>query len=978
MGIACVYCEYKQQQQQTPSNLVASMWRQLCQHKHTLPEAAETLYNDHLQHRVNLSLTKVEALTVEVIEKHSRVLIVVDALDECTEEGLTRANFVGALQILLSGHPSIEDKLQVMITSRQTERLVEGGDDIEIYATEDDLRKLVKRRIVIGISRNRVLTEMIRSNEKLAEELTDNIVSGGEKMYESYAPLDPLAANLACRFLLVRLHLNALHSKTNLRDFRAATKKLPKSLEQVYYDIWLRLNAQDDHLMYLARSVLCWIWCASRQLTVKELQHALATRPGDTTLDEDGIESEDTCLSCCLGLVAVDSGSQIIRLVHKSAQEYFDQRGSDFFPDAHRGSAETCLTYLMYEDFRREPRGEYDWPKGDKTMDKSGLWVLETTTDDEAIERAGELTAALLQRNPFLKYASTFWGRHARGRAEELLQDMILHFVQNAAALANSVKATYNEGEDGLYLKLFFNGRLLGRQVPLFVATYFGLEKIVEELLAIPSIASSDGIDQSVLAWAIRCRQERVARLFIESGANLHGVFDNESVLSLAIGNGFHDISKDLLQEHGASLIGSCELRAAVRLDCAYVVQVYLQTAPDIMSKKTWCNELLSMVATAAVPGWENFIAAVAGRDPYRPAQVLDLVLAEGGGIEATDDQGLTVLQRCIMFGNNPVGRNTIQRLLDRHANIAVLNKDQQSVLHLAAYLEYKDAIWVLLQNGQGVLDINAYDKDGMTPLHYAAASGNAQCTFALLEAGADATLSTKPNRQSVLHLAATSHSNFRMADFGALAVLLFRPPANLNVNARCSRGARPLHYAAEQKDLEAMRLLVLRGADLKARDREGRTGLQLSANLVPLIQQALDKGQDVTSKIHRHFTLWHLLTLMHTRAKIIKRIEELETMDLEDLPRVAKDRKYCVRHLGEIDQRLDNEFAGYDLTEYRDSAQQLAQEHDLDYALLREYNMKRSWESGWERMAKYLSTQAQRLLEDTSPNWLQDASSAN
>ena len=190
MGIACVYCEYKQQQQQTACTLVASIWRQMCQHKHTLPEAAQALYNDHLQNRVRLSLTNVEAITVQAIDQYSRVFIVVDALDECTEEGLVQANFIRALRSLLSRSQSTQDKLHVMITSRQRDSLVEGGDDIEIYATEDDLRKVIKRRIhsTIGISRNRALGEMIRSYENLAVELTENIVEGGQKMYEPHAP----------------------------------------------------------------------------------------------------------------------------------------------------------------------------------------------------------------------------------------------------------------------------------------------------------------------------------------------------------------------------------------------------------------------------------------------------------------------------------------------------------------------------------------------------------------------------------------------------------------------------------------------------------------------------------------------------------------------------------------------------------------------------------------------------------------------
>ena len=587
----------------------------------------------------------------------------------------------------------------------------------------------------------------------------------------------------------------------------------------------------------------------------------------------------------------------------------------------------------MYEDFRRDPRGELDWPMGDRTMDKSGLWVLGTAECDDASEtHARELTDALLGRNPFLEYAAKFWGRHARGGPEEHLQDKILHFFQNAAALANSVRATYND-EEGLYCRLFFDRHLLGRQVPLFVATYFGMERTVEKLLAIPSIASCDGIDQSVLVWAINCRQEKVARLLIESGADVRGIFNGLSVLRSAIAKNFYSITEELLREYGATLIGPSELRAAVRLDCAYVVQVYLQAAPDLGSKKTRCNELLSMVATPAILNYEGLIASIAGRDSYRPDRILDLLLAEGADTEATDHLGRTILQKCIeCCRDSSGGIYLIQRLLDFHANIAVLNTDGQSVVHLAAIFEYGDVITVLLQNGQGILDINAYDKRGMTALHYTTAAGDADSTLALLSAGADVTVRNTEN-QSVLHLAAGSHIKCRIKAESALAVLLDLAPPNMDVNVSCSRGARPLHYAAEQRDLEAMRLLVLSGADLKAEDSTGLSGLDLSACMVPLVQQALEKGQNVVSIIHEDRTLWHLLTLMHVRSKIIKRIGDLT-------PQETKDRQYCLQHLREIDQRLDHEFAGYDITEYIATAQQMAQEQDFDYALLKKYTL--------------------------------------
>ena len=86
-----------------------------------------------------------------------------------------------------------------------------------------------------------------------------------------------------------------------------------------------------------------------------------------------------------------------------------------------------------------------------------------------------------------------------------------------------------------------------------------------------------------------------------------------------AIENGYHDIAKELLRDHGAAIIRPLDLWIAARKDCVYVVQVYLQAAPDMESRKARCNELLSIIATDGIPGWEGLVAAVAEEDAYRP-----------------------------------------------------------------------------------------------------------------------------------------------------------------------------------------------------------------------------------------------------------------------------------------------------------------------------------------------------------------------
>lgn len=143
----------------------------------------QELYDRYTQLQTSPSLTDIQARTIEVIENHSRVLIVVDAIDECTEETLNRTKFVQALQSLLTGRPSIRGKIHLMMTSRQKETLIQGGDSIEIDAPEEDLEMLIKKRIADGISQNKRVSHKLRSDAEVAKKLTENIVKGAGKMY---------------------------------------------------------------------------------------------------------------------------------------------------------------------------------------------------------------------------------------------------------------------------------------------------------------------------------------------------------------------------------------------------------------------------------------------------------------------------------------------------------------------------------------------------------------------------------------------------------------------------------------------------------------------------------------------------------------------------------------------------------------------------------------------------------------------------
>ena len=81
-----------------------------------------------------------------------------------------------------------------------------------------------------------------------------------------------------------------------------------------------------------------------------EVQHALAIRPNLPYLDNDFIPEVALLGSICAGLVNFDQSSNVVRLVHYTAQEYFDKTPV-WLLDAEADLAKTCVTYLSFDAF---------------------------------------------------------------------------------------------------------------------------------------------------------------------------------------------------------------------------------------------------------------------------------------------------------------------------------------------------------------------------------------------------------------------------------------------------------------------------------------------------------------------------------------------------------------------------------------------------------------------------------------------------
>lgn len=119
--------------------------------------------------------------------------------------------------------------------------------------------------------------------------------------------------------------------------------------------------------------------------------------------------------------------------------------------------------------------------------------------------------------------------------------------------------------------------------------------------------------------------------------------------------------------------------------------------------------------------------------------------------------------------------------------------------------------------------EVNRADDFGLTPLHYAARGGHADCVQALLAVGADPRRTARDG-VTPAHMAVESDS---------VACLLLLRGAGASMDARQCEGVDVLHAARDAGATECERLLL---ADRGMREHEQQPWDQSSAETAPLV----------------------------------------------------------------------------------------------------------------------------------------------
>jgi hypothetical protein len=406
-----------------------------------------------------------------------------------------------------------------------------------------------------------------------------------------------------------------------------ALTSLSSSLDSAFEETILRIQQLPESRKRLGLSTLMWICHAKSAMEVSQLGEALSIKPGQSTIRPKHRPSPNTMLECCQGLVAVDQKTSRIHLAHYSIQEYLVKHSNDLFPDAEIEIASTCLTYLLFEDFKKGP-----------CMDLT------------------EVRHRVLYY-PFLTYASEFWGLHLQGLdSNQRVKHLTLAFLdcRNAIACATQIEK-FNKH----YKKIYWDAEECMSVTELHICSYFGLDNTLLYLLdqkKLPiNIATNMGT--TPIIQAASGGYVSTVRILLQRGADPYLANWYGNALHCAAEGGRSGTIRELIA-HGMSP-NACEkyyrspLRCTLDNDSAFAFQTLITLGADV-DKINMENEIgLSILHLLVLKNCHD---------------IMDMALKHHwGDLNTRSGKGHTVLQFAVAMDNASMVWKLIEAGADHH-----------------------------------------------------------------------------------------------------------------------------------------------------------------------------------------------------------------------------------------------------------------------------------------------------------------------
>ena len=510
--------------------------------------------------------------------------------------------------------------------------------------------------------------------------------------------------------------------------------------------------------------LLTWTFLAKRRMTIKEIQHALAVKPGDEEFDMDDVASQRTILNSCLGLVIVDQETATVRFVHYSLQEFFQKHDKEFSPTGHNSLARTCLTYINFGEFAAK------YKRG--------------TAQD------------LLNKYPLVEYAAIQWASHASEQWDSVVGDLLYRMVlRHIRGTPMSVLMYIISQGSGvivsqrrhrgvtLFGALFWPRKYFATSLHavILLGNVHMMEYILEKLSVDGRIDSTvanatDRTIQTPLAYAAAVGREDMIRLLLSrSDVNPDTKDDKgQTPLFLAAKMGHLDAVRMLLSHSSVDVnartaTGLTALAVTVQRDCEELVHVLLShSGVDINMRYTDGRTALMDSIREFKYSRRSRFRFFLSRDPKKLKILQALLNHSSLDVNMEDYEGNTALMLAVEVSSEKTSTSAelIQLLLNHSGmDVNVRSKNGNTALIYAIMHGFVGAVKLLLSH-RGI-EVNTIGRGGRTGLSWAAFWGRVEIVKLLVDyQGVD--LDAKDNGgMTALDLAIDSHTGLISEECG-------------------------------------------------------------------------------------------------------------------------------------------------------------------------------------------------------------------
>ena len=369
------------------------------------------------------------------------------------------------------------------------------------------------------------------------------------------------------------------------------------------------------------------------------------------------------------------------------------------------------------------------------------------------------------------------------------------------------------------------------------------------------------GFTPNAVVEAVGQGDTQTVRHYLDLGINANSRVNNQNLLHFA---GSKEVAELLIAKgadvNAKSAYGWIPLHFAAMSDRIKVAQTLIAKGADINAWGETQFEPCNIICTtplfwARSPEMAKLLIAKGadvnaknknGLTPLHRARskaIAKILLAAGAKINIKEDNARNGKDRTLLHNAAKIGfKELVQQLIKDGANVVIRDRGKRTPLH---YATTKEVAALLM------LDINAMDQSGNTPLHLAVDRGSQDIAELLIANGARVNVRNENGQTPLYRAIAIGHNE--------IAALLINN--GTDVNNIDGSGTTPLHKAAHYGTVKILKLLIAKGAEINIQDNQRKTPLDIAVDLKlqDTVALLISKNPDVNSEDKEGRTLLHI-----------------------------------------------------------------------------------------------------------------------